>query len=89
MGRGRPPGGVQTPQLRNKQAEAVALSLKHPIGTPCRFWPGAKEGPGREDTICSAFYVFSSGDIVVHVKGYAGCIAATHVEPLTPPTEGA
>ena len=74
-------GHTVPPAIRAKQAEAAELSLKHPIGTPCTFWSGSKEGPGRAGTIKSAFYVFSSGEIVVHVEGHRGCLAATHVDP--------
>lgn len=62
----------------SKRAED--LTRRYPPGTPCRFWPGVREGPGRQGVIRSSWAVLSGQDIVVWIEDYPGCIAATHVE---------
>lgn len=61
--------------------DAAELTEKYPPGTRCRYWRGAREGPGQETTIRSPYSVVA-GQIVVWLKGVSGCIAATHVEPI-------
>jgi hypothetical protein len=65
------------------------LTRRHPPGTPCRFWPGAREGEGRPSRIRSAWLVTQSGEVAVFVEGYPGYIAATHVKcgPEEPPRD--
>lgn len=69
----------------NRQAraerEAADWNERHPAGTPVRYWPGAREGEGRQgvtrdeaSTLC--------GIAVVWIKGHAGCVALSHVEAI-------
>lgn len=58
------------------------LTRRFPPETPCRIWPGAKEGEGKPDAIRTAFAIAPSCDIVVWVEDYPGWIAATHVDDL-------
>ena len=56
-----------------------------PVGTPVRYWPGVREGEGRESITRTPVWMLhtSSGDIpLVSVEGYPGGIALTHVEVL-------
>ncbi len=62
------------------------LTRRYPPGTPCRYWPGAREGEGYPGKIRSAYLVTQDGLIAVFVESYPGYIAATHVEPI--PVEG-
>lgn len=66
--------------------EVDALSNRYPIGTPCRYWPGARWDEPRHGTIRSRYAVLGGHTVVVWVTGYPGCIAASHVEP-EPPAE--
>lgn len=52
----------------------------YPPGTPVRFWSGARTGDGYLSNTKSIALALPSGDSVVQVKGFAGCIALTHVE---------
>lgn len=51
-----------------------------PVGTPVRYWPGAREGKGRESVTRSDVWSLGGHTPVVLVEGYAGGIALTHVE---------
>ncbi len=60
-------------------AEIEAWNDRHPAGTPVRYWPGGRIGPGRESVTRSQAWNVC-GTPVVAVEGYAGGIALTHVE---------
>ena len=69
---------------------ASAFNEANPMGTPVRFWPGARVGDGRPSRTRSRAWVMPSGHAVVLVEGYAGGIALTHVDPTpTDPELGA
>lgn len=53
-----------------------------PPGTPVLYWPGAREGEGRESVTRSAAWLMGEHTPVVKVEGYAGGIALTHVMPV-------
>lgn len=53
----------------------------HPIGTPVRYWPGVRSGPGREGVTTSHAWMIS-GHASVKVDTYLGGIALSHVEPI-------
>jgi len=61
---------------------ATEWNAKYPVGTPVLFWPGARQGDGRPSTTRSEAWELGDGTAVVKVKGYAGGIALTHVEPV-------
>lgn len=50
----------------------------YPVGTPVRYWPGAREGDGQEPRRRTPAWEIS-GHSVVSVEGYAAGIALTHV----------
>lgn len=58
------------------------FNRRYPIGTPVRYWTGAREGEGRTGETRSAAEVFSGHTPVVWVTGLVGCVALSHVEPL-------
>lgn len=66
------------------EVQARELTQRYPVGTPCRFWPGHKVGPGRLGRVRSEFFVLARCEIVVMVEGWRGCLGATHVEPVGP-----
>lgn len=66
---------------------AAAFNEANPVGTPVRFWPGARVGDGRPSKTRGNAWVMPSGDPVVLVDGYAGGIALTHVAPAHPTGE--
>lgn len=60
--------------------EAEDLSARIPVGTPVRYWTGAKgHGPGDTGRIWHAFTVVG-GSVCGWVDTHRACIAATHIE---------
>lgn len=53
----------------------------HPPGTPVRYWPGLRSGPGREGVTTSRAWLIS-GHASVKVDTYTGGIALSHVEAV-------
>jgi hypothetical protein len=51
-----------------------------PVGTPVRFWTGAREGIGKMGCTRSAAEVLC-GTAVVWIYDVVGCVALTHVVP--------
>lgn len=78
--------GVRLPDVP-VSAEVAQWNEHVPIGTPVLFWPGAREGQGRETRTRTKAWNMS-GQPVVMVHGYAGGIALTHVTPIPNHTEG-
>ena len=64
------------------QAEADALAARYPRGTRVRYWTGARVGAGKVGTISHEATVLSRHTVVVWISG-VGCVASTHVEPIT------
>ncbi|WP_300680721.1 hypothetical protein [Nocardioides sp.] len=60
-----------------------------PIGTPVLFWPGAREGEGRESKTRSEAWMLGGHTPAVMVEGYPGGIALSHVMGLPAETGGA
>lgn len=56
-----------------------------PVGTLVRYWPGARNGPGRVSHTRTPAWLIG-GTPCVSVDGYAGAIALNHVE-IFPPNE--
>lgn len=55
-----------------------------PVGTPVLYWPGVREGEGRESVTRSAAWLLGGHTPVVMVEGYAGGIALSHVMGYVP-----
>lgn len=68
-----------SPQRHGTSAEE--WNRRHPVGTPVRYWPAAREGAGRESITRTPAWTLGSGHAVVSVEGHAGGIALTHVDP--------
>lgn len=63
---------------------AAEFNGTNPVGTPVRFWPGAREGVGRESVTSSPAWVMGGHSAMVSVHDYPGGIALTHVEVVVP-----
>lgn len=50
-----------------------------PIGTPVTYWPGVRQGAGRESRTRTPVWLVS-GKPCVSVEGYPGGIALTHIK---------
>lgn len=55
----------------------------YPIGTPVRYWKGAREGNGKVSRTRTPAQLLSGHTAVVWLENVSGCIALTHVEPIT------
>ncbi|GHJ11191.1 hypothetical protein TPA0907_55580 [Micromonospora humidisoli] len=62
---------------------ARAFNDRHPIGTPVRYWPGVREGDGRTARTRTQAQLLSGHTAVVWLDGVSGCIALTHIQPIT------
>ena len=68
------------PRRAGKNTRAVEqFNVHHPVGTPVLYWPGLREGDGRESVTRSEAWLMGGHTPVVMVEGYAGGIALSHV----------
>lgn len=67
---------------RSPEKQAIAFNSLCPVGSPVRYWTGAREGLGKEGITRSEASVLEGHTAVVWIEGCAGCIALSHVEPL-------
>lgn len=65
--------------MRARQRQVEDYDIRFPIGTPCVYWTGTREGPGIPSRIRSEWAVVC-GTVVVWVEGHPACIAASHVD---------
>lgn len=63
------------------QLTADEWNEHYEVGTPVRYWPGAREGEGIRSVTRTPAWTLGSGDPVVSVKGYPGGIHLSHVAP--------
>lgn len=56
-------------------------NIRHPVGTPVRYWTGVREGAGKLSKTTHAAVLLGGHTAVVWVEGEAGCIGLSHVEP--------
>jgi hypothetical protein len=56
-----------------------------PVGTPVRYWTGARKGDGKASRTRSTVQPLGGegGTSVVWVEGEGSCIAMTHIQPIT------
>jgi hypothetical protein len=54
------------------------LAKKFPRGTPCWYWPGVKQGPGKKGVINA--WTIHEGRVVASLIGIGGHVRDTHVE---------
>ena len=75
------------PRRAGKNTRAVEqFNARFPVGTPVLYWPGVREGEGRESVTRSEAWLLGGHTPVVMVEGYAGGIALSHiVVPGVPP----
>lgn len=77
-------------QDRQRENEAVERwNNHHLVGTPVRYWPGAREGAGIESITRTPAQMLGGHSAVVWVEGYSSCIFLTHVEAITERDGGA
>ncbi|MGW1059330.1 hypothetical protein [Micromonospora rubida] len=62
---------------------ARAFNDASPIGTPVRYWRGARDGDGRTARTRTAAQLLGGHTAVVWLDGVSGCIALTHVQPIS------
>ena len=62
---------------------AAKWNQTFPIGTRVRYWTGAREGIGKESVTRSEASVLGGHSAVVWIEGCVGCMALSHVEPIT------
>lgn len=74
--------------VRPGEMAVMEFNRRHEIGTPVRFWPGARVGEGRRSRTRSAAWELESGDAVVLVEDYSGGIALTHVQVIVGEDDG-
>ena len=68
------------PRRAGKNARTVEeFNARFPVGTPVLYWPGLREGDGRESVTRSEAWLMGGHTPVVMVDGYPGGIALTHV----------
>ncbi len=63
-----------------EEAKVEQFNNNYPLGTPVRFWPGFKQGEGREGKTRTPAWVMGGHTAVVSITDYPGGIALTHVE---------
>lgn len=68
------------PSTRERELEVENWNLKHPIGTPVRYWTSVREGPGKTGETRSVAEMLGGHTPVVWVTGEGGCVALTHVD---------
>lgn len=78
--RGKP--SAQELRLAVVQAEVDAFNKQHIIGTPVRYWTGARGGPGEEGYTRTAAWVAGGHTSVVMVTGHPAWIALSHVDAI-------
>lgn len=65
-----------------------AWNARVPVGFSVRYWPGIRDGEGREGITRAPAWDFNEGRPkplpVTMIHGLAGVIALTHVEPVDP-----
>ncbi|TMR21311.1 hypothetical protein ETD85_51105 [Nonomuraea zeae] len=69
-----------------RQAVVTEWNARVPVGTPVRYWTGARQGEGKPSRTRTAAIVLSGHTPVVWVEGEGSFIALTHVQPTD--TEG-
>ena len=68
------------PRRAGKNTQAVEqFNAHHRVGTPVLYWPGTREGDGRESVTRSPAWLMGGHSPVVTVDGYPGGIALTHI----------
>lgn len=70
-------------QRRQAAAErAVAeWNAKHPVGTLVKYWPGVRQGEGKQGRTRSEASILC-GEPCVWIEGARGGVSLSHVEPI-------
>lgn len=74
-------------KTEREQALVVEFNSRHLIGTPVRYWKGAREGDGKTSKTRTGAQMLSGHTAVVWVEGEGACIALSHIEPLATTAE--
>jgi hypothetical protein len=70
-------------RTRREQRRVDEWNDRYPVGTPVEFWSGAREGQGTRSRTSSAAVMLSGHSAVVQIEGVRGCVALSHVRPLS------
>lgn len=66
----------------NEQKKAEEFNKKYPIGTPVRYWPGARHGKGCESKTRTDAQLLGNHTAVVWVENFPACLALSHIAPI-------
>lgn len=66
--------------LQDQKELVEAWNARRPVGTPVRYWTGAREGEGKLSKTTHAAVLVSGHTAVVWVEGEPGWITLSHVE---------
>ncbi|MFI6228595.1 hypothetical protein ACIBCR_14940 [Micromonospora echinospora] len=64
-------------------AAVHAFNDTHPLRTPVRYWKGVREGDGKTARTRTPAQLLGGHTAVVWLEGVSGCIALTHVDPIS------
>lgn len=67
--------------VSNAAGRVRNFNARYLVGTPVRYWPGAREGDGRKSVTRTPAWLVGGHTPCVSVDGYPGGIALTHVKP--------
>jgi len=59
------------------------FNARTPVGTSVRYWTGMREGEGKVSTTRTPAHVLGGHTAVVWLEGVSGCVALSHVEPIS------
>jgi len=62
------------------EVEAATFNATYPLWTPVTFWPGLREGPGRDSITTTPAWVMGGHTVMVTVRDYSGGIILSHIE---------
>ena len=64
------------------QQQVDKFNEDNAIGTPVSYWPGLREGTGRDSFTTTPAWVMGGHSAMVTVDGYSGGIALSHVKAI-------
>lgn len=67
---------------KEQKEEVDVFNERFPVGTPVRYWPGARHGKGCESKTRTKAQLLGGHTSVVWVEGFPACLALSHIETL-------
>lgn len=71
-----------TKQSRRATEEVAEFNKETPVGSPCLFWTGEREGNGQLSRTRSIARVLGKHTAAVLVDGHVGAVALSHIEVI-------